>query len=81
MLTMFILLTLENFPIYMEAGMDVHPWSWIYFVSFVMVAAFIVLNVLIGIVLNSMDIAILRSALIEQELKLPARAESDPGSR
>ena len=52
---MFILLTLENFPTYMNAGIEVHPWSWIYFVNFVMVAAFIVLNVLIGIVLNSME--------------------------
>jgi voltage-gated sodium channel len=55
MLTMFILLTLENFPAYMERGMNVHPWSWVFFVSFVLVAAFIVLNVLIGIVLNSME--------------------------
>jgi voltage-gated sodium channel len=55
MLTLFVMLTLENFPIYMERGMDVHPWSWVYFVSFVLVAAFIVLNVLIGIVLNSME--------------------------
>ena len=35
--------------------MEIHPWSWIYFVSFVLVAAFIVINVLIGIVLNSME--------------------------
>jgi voltage-gated sodium channel len=33
----------------------VHPWSWIYFVSFILIAAFIVINVLIGIVLNSME--------------------------
>jgi voltage-gated sodium channel len=55
MLTLFVMLTLENFPIYMDAAMDVHPWAWIYFVSFILVAAFIVLNVLIGIVLNSME--------------------------
>ena len=55
MLTMFVMLTLENFPQYMERGMQIEPWSWIYFVSFVLVAAFIVLNVLIGIVLNSME--------------------------
>ncbi len=55
MLTMFVLLTLENFPVYMERGLEIHPWSWIYFVSFIMVAAFIVINVLIGIVLNSME--------------------------
>ena len=55
MLTLFVMLTLENFPIYMDQGMEVHPWSWVYFVSFVLVAAFVVLNVLIGIVLNSME--------------------------
>jgi voltage-gated sodium channel len=55
MLTCFVMLTLENFPVYMERGMEIHPWSWIYFVSFIMIAAFIVINVLIGIVLNSME--------------------------
>ena len=55
MLTLFVMLTLENFPVYMDQGMAVHPWSWVYFVSFVLVAAFVVLNVLIGIVLNSME--------------------------
>jgi voltage-gated sodium channel len=55
MLSMFVLLTLENFPTYMDRAMEVHQWSWIFFVSFALVAAFIVLNVLIGIVLNSME--------------------------
>jgi voltage-gated sodium channel len=55
MLTMFVLLTLENFPSYMDRAMEVHSWSWIFFVSFVLIAAFVVLNVLIGIVLNSME--------------------------
>lgn len=55
MLTLFVMLTLENFPAYMEEAMAVEPWAWVYFVSFVLVAAFIVLNVLIGIVLNSME--------------------------
>jgi voltage-gated sodium channel len=55
MLTLFVMLTLENFPIYMEAGMEVHPWSWVYFVTFILLAAFMILNVLIGIVLNSLE--------------------------
>jgi len=55
MLTLFVMLTLENFPEYMERGMEIEPWSWIFFVSFILVAAFIVLNVLIGVVLNSME--------------------------
>jgi voltage-gated sodium channel len=55
MLTLFVMLTLENFPTTLERGMDIHPWSWVYFVSFVLVAALIVLNVLIGVVLHSME--------------------------
>jgi voltage-gated sodium channel len=55
MLTLFVMLTLENFPAYMDAAMEIEPWAWIYFVSFILLAAFIVLNVLIGIVLNSME--------------------------
>jgi voltage-gated sodium channel len=55
MLTLFVMLTLENFPTYMDEALEVHQWAWLYFVSFILVAAFIVLNVLIGIVLNSME--------------------------
>jgi voltage-gated sodium channel len=55
MLTLFVMLTLENFPIYMEEGMEIHPWSWVFFVSFILVAAFVVINVFIGIVLNSLE--------------------------
>jgi voltage-gated sodium channel len=55
MLTLFVMLTLEDFPRYMEAAMEIHPWSWIFFVSFILVAAFVVINVFIGIVLNSME--------------------------
>jgi voltage-gated sodium channel len=55
MLTLFVMLTLEDFPVYMEAGMNVHPWSWVYFVTFILLAAFMILNVLIGIVLNSLE--------------------------
>jgi voltage-gated sodium channel len=55
MLTLFVMLTLENFPEYMERGMEIQPWSWVFFVTFILVAAFIVLNVFIGIVLNSME--------------------------
>ena len=55
MLTLFVMLSLENLPANLERGMEIHPWSWIYFVSFALIAAFIVLNVLIGVVINSME--------------------------
>ena len=55
MLTLFVMLTLEDFPVYMADAMEIHPWAWLYFVSFILVAAFIVINVLISVVLNSME--------------------------
>jgi voltage-gated sodium channel len=35
--------------------MAIYPWSWLFFVSFILVAAFVVINVFIGIVLNSLE--------------------------
>ena len=75
MLTLFVLLTLENFPAYLERGMEIHNWSVVYFVSFVLVAAFIVLNVLIGVVLNSMEEA--RKIHLRDELRAQGEEPTD----
>lgn len=53
--SLFILLTLENFPIYLEEAVEVSPWALPFFLSYIFVVVFTVLNVLIGIVLNAMD--------------------------
>jgi voltage-gated sodium channel len=66
MLTLFVMLTLENFPASLERGMDIEPWSVVYFVTFVLIAAFIVINILIGVVLNSMQEA--REIHLKEEL-------------
>jgi voltage-gated sodium channel len=55
MLSLFVMLTLEEWPVYLRAGMEIHPWSWIYFVSYVLVAGFLLINILIGIVINAME--------------------------
>ena len=55
MLTLFVLLSLENLPTVMEQGMDVSGWAVPYYISFVLVAALLVLNILIGVVINSME--------------------------
>jgi len=55
MKSLFILLTLENFPLYLEEGLDISPLAIPYFLSYVFLIVFTVLNVLIGIVLNAMD--------------------------
>lgn len=53
--TLFILLTLENFPTYLEAATAVSPWALPFHLSYIFIVVFTVLNVLIGIVLNAMD--------------------------
>lgn len=55
MLSLFVMLTLESWPEYLRAGMEIHPWSWIYFISYVLIAGFLVINVLIGVVINAME--------------------------
>jgi len=67
MLTLFILLTLENFPTYLEEALTVTPWATVYFVSYVLVAAFVIFNLLIGIIIGSMESAREREALREAQ--------------
>lgn len=55
MLSLFQILTLENWPSFLEAGRAIHPASWIYFVSYVLIASFLVINILIAIIINSME--------------------------
>jgi voltage-gated sodium channel len=55
MVTLFILLTLENFPTYMAEADAVSPYAQVFFISYVLLAAFIVFNLLIGIVIASME--------------------------
>jgi voltage-gated sodium channel len=67
--SLFILLTLENFPIYLEDAMLISPFALPYFLSYVFFIVFTILNVLIGIVLNAMD-----------EARAEARIQSDKNS-
>jgi voltage-gated sodium channel len=55
MLNLFVIITLENWPTLLERGQEIHPASWIFFVSYVLIASFLVINVLIAIIINSME--------------------------
>ena len=55
MVTMFVLLTLENLPTYIDKGQELSDWTLLFYVSYVLIASFLVLNLFIGIVINSMD--------------------------
>ena len=71
MLSLFVMLTLENWPTYLNDGQAVHPASWIFFVTYILIASFLVINILLAIIINSMEEV--REA--EEQRKRERRAE------
>jgi voltage-gated sodium channel len=55
LLSLFQILTLEDWPAYLERGQEIAQASWIYFVSYVLLASFLVINILIAIIINSVE--------------------------
>ena len=55
LLTLFRVVTLEDWTDVMYAAMEASPWAWIYFVSFVVLGTFVVVNLFIAVVLNNLD--------------------------
>lgn len=55
MVTLTVMLTLENFPDSFLGGLAVTPWALLYFLSYMFFIVFTVLNILIGIVITAMD--------------------------
>ena len=55
MLTLFRILTFEDWTDVMYEGMEMHPWSWIYFVSFVIIAAFVFFNLFVAVIIGEME--------------------------
>ena len=55
LLTLFQIVTLEGWVEVMEEALQSRPWSWIYFVSFVLIGTFVVLNLFIAVVVNNLE--------------------------
>ncbi|GAB2834674.1 hypothetical protein GCM10027073_73900 [Streptomyces chlorus] len=54
-LTLFLLMTLDGLGDAVHAGLEVSRWSIVYYASYVLIASFVLVNVLIGVVINSLD--------------------------
>ncbi|WP_018566525.1 ion transporter [Streptomyces sp. PsTaAH-124] len=54
-LTLFLLMTLDGIGDAVHAGLEVSRWSLLYYASYVLLASFVLVNVLIGVVLTSLD--------------------------
>jgi voltage-gated sodium channel len=55
LLTLFQIITLEGWVDVMDTALEAHSWAWIYFVSFVLLGTFVVLNLFIAVVINNLD--------------------------
>lgn len=55
--------------------METYPFAWIYFIPFVVISAFIILNIVVGIVVNSINEVTVENAIIKHSGKQELIAE------
>jgi voltage-gated sodium channel len=56
MFTLFQIMTLESWSMgIVRPVMEVHPYAWVFFVPFILVATFTILNLFIAIIVNTMQ--------------------------
>jgi len=72
MLTLFRVMTFEDWTDVMYETMTVYPMSWVYYLSFIFLTAFAFLNMVIGIVVNVMN------AEHERIVREEAQAANEP---
>ncbi|KIC20570.1 ion transporter [Leisingera sp. ANG-Vp] len=93
--SLFQIMTLESWSMgIVRPVMEVHPHAWAFFVPFIMVTTFAVVNLLVGLIVNSMqdahgeeegertdayrDEVLTRLAAIEQKLSGPSAQDKEP---
>jgi voltage-gated sodium channel len=74
-LTLFLLMTLDGLGDAVHNGLEISRWSIVYYASYVLLGSFVLVNLLIGVVLNSLDEA--RTAEDEAALR---RTRADGGA-
>ena len=78
LLSLFRTLTLEDWTDLMYKGMELYPWSWVFFVSFVLLATFVIFNMLIGIILTSLEEAreiVIKENRTEEEKRIDKKLD------
>ncbi|MFC7535152.1 ion transporter [Actinoplanes sp. GCM10030250] len=54
-LTLFVLLSLETLPDLITQGLELSRWTLVYYVSYVLITVNLLLNILIAVIVNSME--------------------------
>jgi voltage-gated sodium channel len=79
MYTLFQIMTLESWSMgIVRPVMETHPHAWAFFVPFILIATFTMLNLFIGIIVNTMQ-AIHSSQLQEEQEHIESTVHSDVG--
>ena len=73
LLTLFSVVTLEGWVQVMEVLLKPYPWAWIYFVTFILIGTFVMLNLFIAVVINNLDAS--KAAELEALAQPPGRDE------
>ena len=78
MYTMFQLMTLDDWTDVANATMEEYPWAWAYFLPFIILTSFAVLNLFIGIIVDALNIVKEQDIKMEEEdLRAEIRALGD----
>jgi voltage-gated sodium channel len=72
LLTLFQLVTLESWTAVMQSAMAHYPWAWAYFISFIVIGTFVVINLFIAVVINNLYDA--KDEAMTGELLPPSKA-------
>ncbi|MGK5631379.1 ion transporter [Streptomyces sp. URMC 123] len=72
-LTLFLLITLDGLGEAVHAGLEISRWTILYFASYVLLGSFVLVNLLIGVVINSLEEA--------RELEAAATARNESKER
>ena len=89
--SLFQIMTLESWSMgIVRPVMEVHPWAWAFFVPFIMMTTFAVVNLLVGLIVNSMQDAhhaedavktdAYRDEVLERLRAIEARLEGSAGA-
>lgn len=74
LMALFQLMTMEGWPAdIVFPVMEKQPWSWLFFIPFILVATFVVLNLFIGVIVDSISSL---KAQREEAINMEARAEA-----
>lgn len=66
--TLFQVATFENWPDIMQAQFNINPYSWLFFFTFIILIAFILMNMIVGIIVDTISEENAEETRMEEEI-------------